>query len=246
MALGISFGVVIGKEIFGGVGMNVLNPALTGRAFLYFAYPAQISGDPVWRDVDPSQVVDGLSGPTALALIKDKGLDAMGGLGGINVADGQVSWLESFIGLEPGSMGETSALACLFGAAVLIATGIASWRTIAGIVAGAFVAAVGLNMASSGTNAAMAIPFHWHLVVGGFAFGTVFMATDPVTSPFTNTGKWIYGLMIGLLIVVIRALNPAYAESVMMAILFMNVFAPLCDYFVVQANIKRRAARHAA
>ncbi|HNR29601.1 MAG TPA: NADH:ubiquinone reductase (Na(+)-transporting) subunit B [Candidatus Hydrogenedentes bacterium] len=242
VAVGISFGVVIGKEIFGGVGMNVLNPALTARAFLYFAYPAQISGDKVWT------AVDGYSGATALAVIKESGLGtiAPSGLFDWNLGDGKLSWIESFIGIEPGSMGETSTLFCLFGAAVLIATGVGSWRTMAGILVGAFVCATGLSLVESSANPAFALPFHWHLVIGGLAFGAVFMATDPVTSPFTDTGKWVYGLLIGLLIILMRVVNPAYPETVMLVILLMNVFAPLIDYFVIQANVKRRAARYAA
>ena len=242
VALGITFGVVIGKEIFGGVGMNVLNPALTARAFLYFAYPAQISGDKVWT------AVDGYSGATALAVIKDSGLSSIApsGLLDWNLTDGKLSWLESFIGIEPGSMGETSALFCIFGAAVLILTGVGSWRTMAGILVGAALCSLGLNAIGSETNPAFALPFHWHLVIGGLAFGTVFMATDPVSSPFTHTGKWVYGALIGVLVILMRVVNPAYPETVMLVILLMNVFAPLIDYFVIQANVKRRAARYAA
>lgn len=242
VAVGITFGVVIGKEIFGGVGMNVLNPALTARAFLYFGYPAQISGDKVWT------AVDGYSGATLLAAGKEKGLEALSQVGAFsfNLADGHTSWLESFLGFEPGSMGETSMLACLFGAAVLIATGIGSWRTMSGILIGTLVCALGLHALGSSTNVAFQIPMHWHLVMGGLAFGAVFMATDPVSSPFTDTGKWIYGVLIGLLVVLMRVVNPAYPETVMLAILFMNVFAPLIDHFIVQANIKRRVARYAA
>lgn len=242
VALGISFGVVIGKEIFGGVGMNVLNPALTARAFLYFSYPAQISGDKVWT------AADGYSGATALAAIKDGGLSAIApsGLFDWDLSDGKLSWLESFIGIEPGSMGETSALFCIFGAAVLIATGVGSWRTMAGILIGAVLCSLGLNAIGSETNPAFALPFYWHLVIGGLAFGMVFMATDPVSSPFTDTGKWVYGVLIGVLIILMRVVNPAYPETVMLVILLMNVFAPLIDYFVIQANVKRRAARYAA
>lgn len=242
VAVGITFGVVIGKEIFGGVGMNLLNPALTARAFLYFAYPAQISGDKVWT------AVDGYSGATALAVIKDSGLSSIApsGLLDWNLTDGKLSWLESFIGIEPGSMGETSALFCIFGAAVLVLTGVGSWRTMAGILVGAVLCSLGLNAIGSETNPAFALPFHWHLVIGGLAFGTVFMATDPVSSPFTHTGKWVYGALIGVLIILMRVVNPAYPETVMLVILLMNVFAPLIDYFVIQANVKRRAARYAA
>lgn len=242
VALGISFGVVIGKEIFGGVGMNILNPALTARAFLYFAYPGQISGDKIWV------AVDGYSSATTLALAKEQGAQALqhAGFFSFNLTDGYVSWFESFLGFEPGSMGETSTLACLIGAAILIATGIASWRTMLGILIGAVVTGLGLNLIGSQTNMAFQIPVYWHLVIGGLAFGAVFMATDPVSSPFTDKGKWIYGLLIGILIILLRVVNPAYPETAMLVILFMNVFAPLVDYFIVQANIKRRAARNAA
>lgn len=246
VALGISFGVVIGKEIFGGVGMNVLNPALTARAFLYFAYPAQLSGDKVWTAVTQSQAVDGFSGATTMALAKEQGVAAFGGLFNFNLTDGKLSWLESFLGIEPGSMGETSALACIFGAIVLIIAGVGSWRTMAGIMLGVIVSSVGLNLIGSETNPMFGVPFYWHLVIGGLAFGLVFMATDPVSSAFTDTGKWIYGLLIGVLIILMRVVNPAYPETVMLVILFMNVFAPLIDYFVIQANVKRRAARYAA
>jgi len=248
VAIGISFGVVIGKEIFGGVGMNVLNPALTARAFLYFGYPAQISGNAIWNATAPAYAVDGFSGATALAVAKEEGMATLssGGLFGFNLSDWNVTWFESLLGFEPGSMGETSALACLFGAFVLIATGVGAWRTMAGVLAGTVVTAITLNLIGSDTNPAFGIPVYWHLVLGGWAFGAVFMATDPVSSAFTNTGKWIYGFLIGLLIVLIRVVNPAYPESVMLAILFMNVFAPLIDHYVVRANIKRRAARYAA
>ena len=248
VAVGISFGVVIGKEVFGGVGMNILNPALTARAFLYFGYPGQISGAEIWTAVDPARAVDGFSGATALAHAKESGLEVLGapGLFSFDPSDWSVSWLESFIGIEPGSMGETSALACLFGAAVLIATRVGAWRTMAGVVLGAAVTATGLNLIGSQTNPMLSVPIYWHLVIGGFAFGTVFMATDPVTSAYTDTGKWVYGLLLGFLIILIRVFNPAFPESVMIAILFMNVFAPLIDHYVVRANIKRRAARYAA
>jgi len=248
VALGISFGVVIGKEVFGGVGMNILNPALTARAFLYFGYPGQISGDKIWTAMDPARMVDGFSGATALAHAKESGLEALQATSAFsfNPGDWNVSWLESFIGIEAGSMGETSALACLFGALVLIVSRVGSWRTMAGVVIGAAVAATGFNLIGSETNPMLAVPIHWHLVLGGFAFGAVFMATDPVTSAYTDKGKWVYGLLLGGFIVLIRVFNLAYPESVMIAILFMNVFAPLIDHYVVRANIKKRAARYAA
>lgn len=232
VAFGITFGIVIGKEIFGGVGMNVLNPALTARAFLYFAYPAQISGDTVWV------AADGVSGATAMSLAKDGGATL--------VIENGFTWMQSFVGLIPGSMGETSALACLFGAVVLIVTGIGSWRTMAGVFGGAILTIIVLGLLGPAESPVFHIPVHWHLVMGGLAFGGVFMATDPVSSPFTETGKLIYGFGIGFLAILMRVLNPAYPETVMLAILFMNVFAPVIDYFIMQANIKRRVARHAA
>ncbi len=246
VALAISFGVVIGKEIFGGVGMNILNPALTARAFLYFGYPAQISGDTMWTAVPNNLAVDGFSGATSLAIVKEKGVGALAGVFSFDLHDFNTSWLESLLGFEPGSMGETSALACLFGAAVLIITGVGSWRTIVGVFLGGFVCAALMNLVASKTNPAMAMPFYWHYVLGGYAFGAVFMATDPVSSPFTATGKWIYGFMIGALVVLIRDVNPAFPAAVMMAILFMNVVAPFIDWVLIQSNIKRRAARYAA
>ncbi len=232
VALGIAFGTLIGKEIFGGTGMNVLNPALTGRIFLFFAYPAQISGG-VWRilPTDPAQAVDGMSGATVLgSLAEGVPHDATG-----------LSWTDAFLGFMPGSMGETSVLCCLFGAAVLILTRVGSWRVMAGCVIGLVATALLMNAAAA--NSFMEVPFHWHLVIGGFAFGAVFMATDPVSAAQTDAGRWIYGILIGALTIVVRVLNPAYPEGVMMAIVFMNVFAPTIDYYVVKANMKRRARR---
>lgn len=236
VALGIAFGVVLGKEVFGGTGMNILNPALVSRAFLFFAYPAYISGDKVWIAAQTSP--DGYSGATLLAEA------AQGGITAIHEA-GFTVW-ESFIGTIPGSMGETSVLACLIGALILIVTQVGSWRTMAGVVLGTLVTAFVLQQFESETNPWFSLPFYWHFVAGGWAFGTVFMATDPVSSAFTETGKWIYGFMIGFLAVLIRMVNPAYPEGMMLAILFMNVFAATIDYFVMQANIKRRMARYAA
>ncbi|MCA9714949.1 MAG: NADH:ubiquinone reductase (Na(+)-transporting) subunit B, partial [Myxococcales bacterium] len=239
VALGTSFGIVLGKEVFGGVGMNVLNPALTARAFLFFAYPAQISGDTVWRAVQPTMLADGMSGATwlAAAAAEHGALDAA-------VAANKLTWWDAFIGLVPGSMGETSVLCCLIGAAVLIITGIGSWRTMLGVVIGTFVMSSLLNLVPSETNPMFAVPFSWHVVLGGWAFGTVFMATDPVSSAFTEKGKYLYGIGIGVMVVLVRVVNPAYPEGMMLAILFMNMFAPLIDHFYVQANIKRRKARH--
>ena len=229
VAIGISFGVVIGKEVFGGTGKNVLNPALVGRAFLYFAYPAQISGDAVWT------AVDGFSGATAL------GISAIDGISGV-VASG-LTWTQAFLGQMQGSIGETSAAACLFGAVILIYSGIASWRIIAGVFAGLIIPVFLMGLIDS-SNPMMSMPWHWHIVIGGFAFGAVFMATDPVSATQTNAGRWIYGLLIGFMTFVIRVVNPAFPEGIMLAILFGNVFAPMIDYFVVRANVKRRIRRN--
>ncbi len=236
-ALGITFGVVIAKEVFGGTGMNFINPALAARAFLFFAYPAEISGDAVWTAVPPGFAVDGFSGATLLAQMRQ-----MGG----PLADLHYPWAKAFLGFEPGSMGETSALACLIGAVILIATGIGSWRTMAGVAAGTIAMSFAFNALATPAHPYFAIPFWWHMVAGGWAFGTVFMATDPVTSPFTERGKWIYGALIGLFVVLVRTVNPAYPESMMLVILFMNVVAPLIDWFLVRANIRRRQKRRAA
>jgi Na+-transporting NADH:ubiquinone oxidoreductase subunit B len=226
-ALGISFGVVIGKEVFGGVGMNILNPALVGRAFLFFAYPARNSGDEVWI------AVDGITQATPLAEFEEMGATA-------------ATWMDAFLGFIPGSMGETSTLACRIGAFILIVTGIGSWRVMAGVLAGAAGLALLFNAVGSETNEMFALGPLWHFVVGGFAFGTVFMATDPVTSARTEKGQLIYGLLIGLLTVLIRVVNPAYIEGMMMAILFANVFAPVIDKAVVHGNVARRRMRSAA
>ena len=235
-ALAISWGVVIAKEVFGGTGMNILNPALVARAFLFYAYPVQITGDKVWVPIDPAYAIDSFSGATMLTQTRQL-TESFTGEG--------FSWWTAFIGLEPGSMGETSALMCLIGAAILLWTKVAAWRTMAGVALGTIVMAQVLNLIGSSTNPAFAIPFWWHMVLGGWAFGTVFMVTDPVTSTFTATGKWIYGFAIGALVVLIRVVNPAYPESMMLVILFMNVFAPLIDYYVVRGNIRRRARRRA-
>ena len=229
VALGISFGVVIAKEVFGGTGKNVFNPALAGRAFLYFAYPVQLSGDAVWT------AVDGFSGATAL------GLSAYGGVEAI-LADG-LTWMDAFLGVMQGSLGETSALACLLGGLFLIYTRIASWRIILSVFLGMVATTLIFNLIGSDTNPMFAMPWYWHLVLGGFAFGMVFMATDPVTATHTDTGRWIFGFLIGALTVVIRVANPAFPEGIMLAILFANIFAPLIDHFVIQANIRRRRKR---
>jgi Na+-transporting NADH:ubiquinone oxidoreductase subunit B len=230
VALGISFGVVIGKEVFGGTGKNFLNPALVGRAFLYFAYPAEISGDAVWTPVD------GFSGATAL------GAAAIDGMSGV-LASG-LTWSDAFIGEMQGSLGETSTAACLLGAALLVYSGIASWRIIVAVFAGLIIPALLFSGVESG-NPMLSMPWHWHVVLGGFAFGAVFMATDPVSATQTNAGKWIFGLLIGFMTWVIRVINPAFPKGIMLAILFANIFAPVIDYFVVRANVKRRIARNA-
>jgi len=231
VALGITFGVIFAKEVFGGVGMNFLNPALTARAFLFFAYPADMSGEAPWIAAN-FHGVDGFTGATWLA-------QAAAHSGVLETAN----WWNAFIGLVPGSMGETSVAACLIGAAVLIITGVGSWRTMVGVAAGTFLLTILLNSAGSTTNPMFQVPFEWHVVLGGWAFGTVFMATDPVSSAFTEMGKLLYGFGIGVMVVLVRVINPAYPEGMMLAILFMNMFAPLIDHFVVQANIKRRLAR---
>ncbi len=234
VALGIAFGVIIGKEVFGGTGMNVLNPALVSRAFLFFAYPAQISGDQPWIAANLAPAIsDGLSGATALAQAAVNTPAMMS----------HWSWWDAFLGFVPGSMGETSTLACLIGAAILILTGVGSWRTMLGVTLGTFAMASVLNaVGPSPTNSLFALTPAWHMVLGGWAFGMVFMATDPVSSAFTAWGKLLYGFGIGVLVVLVRVVNPAYPEGMMLAILFMNMFAPLIDYFIVQANIKRRTA----
>ena len=235
MALGITFGIVLGKEIFGGTGMNVLNPALTARAFVFFSYPAQMSGDQVWIAAQTS--ADGVTGATWLAEATLKGQQAI---------TAGVTWWDAFVGLVPGSMGETSALACLAGALVLILTGIGSWRIMVSVFVGTLVTGALLNSIGSTTNPFFGVPFHWHFVLGGWAFGTVYMATDPVSAPVANSAKYLYGFLIGCLVVLIRVVNPAYPEGMMLAILFMNVFAPTLDHFAIRANIKRRRARYAA
>lgn len=230
VALGISFGVVLGKEVFGGTGKNFLNPALTGRAFLFFAYPAQMSGDAVWTSVD------GFAGATALSL---------GASGGVeNIVANGITWMDAFIGNIQGSMGEVSTLAILIGGGVLLLSRIAAWRIVAGVMIGMVATSTLFNVIGSETNPLFAMPWYWHLVIGGFAFGMMFMATDPVSASMTNTGKWIFGGLIGLMVVLIRVVNPAFPEGMMLAILFANLFSPLIDHFVMQSNIKRRLARN--
>ncbi|EER47584.1 NADH:ubiquinone reductase (Na(+)-transporting) subunit B [Actinobacillus minor] len=234
-ALGITFGLVVAKEVFGGVGKNFMNPALAGRAFLFFAYPAQISGDLVWT------AADGFSGATALSQW------AVGGQAALkHVATGEpITWMDAFLGNIPGSMGEVSTVALAIGAVIIVFARIASWRIIAGVMLGMAGMATLFNLIGSETNPLFSMPWHWHLVLGGFAIGMFFMATDPVSAAFTNKGKWWYGILIGVMAVLIRVANPAYPEGMMLAILFANLFAPIFDYLVVQGNIKRRKARTA-
>lgn len=232
VALGISFGVVVGKEIFGGTGKNFLNPALTGRAFLFFAYPADISGDAVWT------AVDGFSGATPL------GIAALEGMQGV-FASG-LTWTDAFIGSMQGSIGETSTLAILIGGFILLLTKTASWRIVAGVMLGMVVTAALFNFIGSETNPMFGMPWYWHLVLGGFAFGMMYMATDPVSAAMTDLGKWWYGALIGVMCVLIRVVNPAFPEGMMLAILFANLFAPLIDWVVVRANVKRRVDRAGA
>jgi Na+-transporting NADH:ubiquinone oxidoreductase subunit B len=234
VVLGMAFGLIFGKEIFGGTGMNFLNPALVARAFLFFAYPAAMSGDAAWIAADFSGV-DSFSGATLLAQAAVD-WDVLA----------SASWSSAFFGTIPGSMGETSALLCLLGAGILLYTQVGSWRTMSGVVLGTIAMAAVLNWSGSTTNPMFQVPFYWHMVLGGWAFGMVYMATDPVSSAFTSIGKWWYGIGIGVLVILIRVVNPAYPEGMMLSILFMNMFAPLIDHYVVQANIRRRALRYAA
>ncbi|WP_323756948.1 NADH:ubiquinone reductase (Na(+)-transporting) subunit B [Roseivirga sp.] len=237
VALATVFGVLVGKEIFGGTGMNILNVAMTSRAFLYFAYPSQISGA-VWTQLADKTPVDGFTGATALAVAYDSstaGGDVVSALGDT------FSFSNLFMGMVPGSIGETSTLWVLVGALILIATGVGSWKIIVSVFGGAFI--MGTIFNAAGINPFMDMPAHYHLVMGGLAFGAVFMATDPVSAAHTETGKWIYGILIGMLSVLIRVVNPAYPEGIMLAVLLMNVFAPLIDFYVIQANKKRRLAR---
>lgn len=230
VAVAVTFAVIIGKEVFGGTGMNLLNPALTARAFLFFTYPGDISGDSVWV------AIDGFTGATPLAAAaaaEGKALTALENAG--------FAWNDMFMGLIPGSMGETSTIAILIGGFILVVSGIASWRIMLATLLGGYGMALIINLLAGDTaTGMMTLPAHYHLVMGGFMFGLVFMTTDPVSAAGTNTGKWIYGVLIGVMAILIRVFNPAYPEGMMLAILFGNVFSPLIDHFVVQANIKRR------
>ncbi len=233
-ALGITFGVVVAKEVFGGTGRNFLNPALAGRAFLFFAYPAQISGDVVWT------AADGFSGATALSQWAQGGHGAL-----MNVVTGEpITWLNAFLGNIPGSIGEVSTLCLLIGAAFIVYMRVASWRIIAGVMIGMIALSTLFNVIGSDTNPMFSMPWYWHAVLGGFAFGMFFMATDPVSASFTDSAKWWYGILIGAMCVLIRVVNPAYPEGMMLAILFSNLFAPLFDHVVIEKNVKRRQARY--
>jgi len=244
VALATAFAVIIGKEVFGGTGMNILNVALTARVFLYFAYPTDISGE-VWTYLGDAATVDGYSGATILA----HGAEAAGTGGNMmQLANAASSWnagmfdfWNMFMGMIPGSIGETSTLMCILGAIVLIGTGVGSWKIILSVVLGTLFMGAIFNLAA--VNSFMEMPAHYHLVIGGLAFGAVYMATDPVSASHTEMGKWIYGFLIGVITVLIRVVNPAYPEGIMLAILFMNVFAPLIDFYVVEANKKRRLKR---
>ncbi|MDN3687837.1 NADH:ubiquinone reductase (Na(+)-transporting) subunit B [Cyclobacterium jeungdonense] len=246
VALATIFAVVIAKEVFGGTGMNILNVAMTARAFLYFAYPAQISGDQVWTYLGDKTPVDGFSGATALSVAYQsgqEGVNVVSNLASHNsaIVDNMFSFANMFFGFIPGSIGETSTLMVLLGAAILLFTGVASWKIMVSAFGGAYIMAAVMQLLA--VNEYMAMPAHYHLVMGGIAFGIVFMATDPVSAAQTESGKWIYGLLIGVLTIIIRVTNPAYPEGIMLAVLFMNVFAPLIDHYVVKANKKRRLQR---
>ena len=231
LALAVAFSVILGKEVFGGTGMNIFNPALLARAFLFFSYPKWMTGDAVWTEglTAGKNIIDGFSGATPLSLCAAGDVTSL------------PSFMQMFIGTIPGSIGETSTLAILIGAAILIITGVGSWKIMAGVFAGGL--GMGLLLNAISANTYMELPFYYHFVMGGFAFGAVFMATDPVSGSQTEKGKWIYGLLIGILSILLRVLNPAYPEGVMLAILLMNLFAPLIDYYVIQSNIKRRLGR---
>ncbi|MEM7550025.1 MAG: NADH:ubiquinone reductase (Na(+)-transporting) subunit B [Bacteroidota bacterium] len=245
VAMGTAFGVIIGKEVFGGTGMNILNVALTARAFLYFAYPGELSGD-VWTYIGDASVVEGYSGATALAVAQEFGTSTangsvLEGLASYNWSAGLFNVQNLTLGIIPGSIGETSAVMALVGAIILIVTGVGSWQIMLSVVVGALAAGGLLNVLA--VNDYMAMPAYYHIIIGGFAFGTVFMATDPVSAAHTERGKWIYGFLVGAITVIIRVFNPAYPEGIMMAILLMNVFAPLIDHYVIEGNKKRRLKR---
>lgn len=244
VALATIFAVVIAKEVFGGTGMNVLNVAMTARAFLYFAYPSDMAGS-IWTYLGDKQPVEGYSGATALAVAYESTIDESGKSAVAALND---SWMPGlydawnmFWGAIPGSIGETSTLMCLIGAAILVLTGVGSWKIIVSVFGGAL--AMGYIFNLVGANEFMLMPAYYHLIIGGLALGAVYMATDPVTATHTDFGKWIYGFLIGMLTVLIRVFNPAYPEGIMLAVLLMNVFAPLIDYYIIEANKKRRLKR---
>ncbi len=255
VAVGIAFGVIVAKEVFGGTGRNFLNVALTSRAFLYFAHAGYISGDEVWT------AVDGFSGATALGKMAIAPPDLSGETNAavaslatvehsVGAADpvvwsAPITWTDAFLGTIQGCIGETSTLMCIVGAIILIGAGIGSWKIMAGVLAGVAGTSLFLNAVSTHGNPMLDLPFYWHFVIGGLAFGLVFMATDPVSASMTERGKWIYGGLIGFMTVLIRAINPAFPEGIMLAILFGNVFAPLIDYFVISVNVRRRMTRYA-
>ena len=228
VALGISFGIVIGKEVFGGTGKNFLNPALAGRVFLYFAYPTYWSGDSVWV------AVDGYSSPTILSVAAQDGLQGV---------LSNITWIEAFIGNIPGSIGETSSLFIIMGLILLFYNRVASWRIVIGVLIGTAFTSYLFNFIGSSTNPMFSLPFYWHIVIGGYAFGLTFMAVEPVTGSHTNLGRWYYGILIGVMVVLIRVINPAFPEGMMLAILFANLFAPIIDHFVQERNIKSRLKR---
>ncbi len=230
VALGISFGIVVGKEIFGGTGKNFMNPPLLGIAFLYLAYPTAMQGDPIWTGIG------GYGGTTTFVIVAAEGIDGLAMEG--------VTWTRSFLGLVQGGLGDTSALACLMGAALLVAWGFASWRVIVATALGAVAAGLLFDVLAGPAAPAFAVPWYWHLALGSFAFGAVFLATDPASAAATNRGRWIYGLLVGFMIVLIRVANPAHPDGVVFAVLFGNVFAPLIDYAVIRANMRRRARRN--
>ncbi len=252
VAVATIFGVLVAKEVFGGTGMNVLNVALTARAFLYFAYPTDISGSKVWTYLgEGGKAVDGYSGATALGLVAEQSTllsEQKASFVGKAVETLNSAWSPGLFSFEsmlwgtiPGSIGETSTIMCLLGALILVVSGVGSWKIIVSVFAGAYATALLFN--GLATNAYMDMPAHYHLVMGGLAFGAVYMATDPVSASHTETGKWIYGFLIGVMTIIIRVFNPAYPEGIMLAILLMNVFAPLIDFYVVQANKNRRLKR---
>lgn len=228
-ALGTSFAMVFGKLIFGGTGRNFLNPALTGLAFLYFSFPTQMVGDPMWPGLA------GYAGTIAYGLAADGGMVALEAAG--------FTWMDAFIGRMPGMLGQTSVIACVLGAAVLVIKQVACWRVMAAVLIGTSVTALAFNLAAGDGHSALTVPWHWHLVLGGVAFGAVFVATDPVSAPMTDAGRWVYGILIGAAVVIIRVANPAHPDGVLLAILLGNISAPLIDHAVIRVHVRRRAQR---